>query len=96
MLLNVTPGTGKTPVLHCSIQVIAIRDDRFVEFEFVLGDPDLRVELVLEGSQFTEFCRAQRITRVEAAAEAHPGWERLQRRLGLFIPTAAPGAVLPS
>jgi phenol hydroxylase P0 protein len=75
------------------VHITATLAERFVEFEFALGDPDLAVELVLEGSQFVEFCRAQRISRIVAAAEARPGWERLQRGLGLLIPATASGAL---
>ncbi len=72
-----------------SAHVTATLADRFIEFEFVLGDPDLAVELVLTGDQFTEFCHAQRVTRMEVAPEARAGWERLRRRMELPFPAIA-------
>jgi phenol hydroxylase P0 protein len=91
MPLNVIPSIGETPGFHRSAHITATLAERFVEFEFVLGDPDLAVELVLEGSQFAEFCRVQGVSHIDAAPEARSGWERLQRHLGLLIPTTEPG-----
>lgn len=72
-----------------SAHVTATLADRFVEFEFVLGDPDLAVELVLTGDQFAEFCLAQHVTRMDVAPEARAGWERLRGRMQTPFPAIA-------
>lgn len=36
------------------------RDERWVEFEFSIGDPRIFVELVMPPEQFQSFCREQR------------------------------------
>ncbi len=72
-----------------SVHVTATLVNRFIEFEFVLGDPDLSVELVLEGAQFVEFCRAQRVAHLDVAPAARPAWERLRRHLDLPLPALA-------
>ncbi|PLP97658.1 phenol hydroxylase subunit [Cupriavidus pauculus] len=35
------------------------RDERWVEFEFSIGDPAIFVELVMPPAQFQSFCRDQ-------------------------------------
>jgi phenol hydroxylase P0 protein len=39
------------------VRVRQILDDRFVEFDFAIGDPSLYVELVLPKAAFETFCR---------------------------------------
>ena len=37
-------------------------DDRFVEFDFAIGEPSLYVELVLPKAAFEAFCQHNRVT----------------------------------
>ena len=37
-------------------------DDRFVEFDFAIGEPSLYVELVLPKKAFESFCRHNNVT----------------------------------
>ncbi|SDP38096.1 phenol hydroxylase P0 protein [Ralstonia sp. 25mfcol4.1] len=46
-----TPG-------QCYVRVVE-RDERWVEFEFSIGDPAIFVELVMPPEQFQSFCRDQ-------------------------------------
>lgn len=39
------------------VRVRKILDDKFVEFDFAIGDPSLYVELVLPKAAFETFCR---------------------------------------
>ncbi len=43
------------------VRVRQIIDDRFVEFDFAIGDPSLYVELVLPRGAFDAFCRHNRV-----------------------------------
>ncbi|ANG62852.1 phenol hydroxylase [Marinobacterium aestuarii] len=44
--------------------------DRFVEFDFAIGDPTLFVELVMPVTAFERFCRAQGAVAMTAAQTA--------------------------
>ncbi len=41
------------------VRVVERRADGFVEFRFSIGDPDLFVEMFLDGPAFAEFCATQ-------------------------------------
>jgi len=52
-------------------RVRRIVNEKFVEFDFAIGDPSLYVELVLSVSAFEDFCRdnnVQMMTEEQAAA----------------------------
>ena len=68
------PGLGER-----TVRVIGTRQDRFVEFEFSLGDHDLSVQLVLPYPEFVEFCAEQSATTLPLGASVAPAFERLQR-----------------
>lgn len=40
----------------CYVRLRAVRADRFVEFDFSIGDPDLSVDLILPKAAYEEFC----------------------------------------
>ena len=44
------------------VRVRDIIDDRFVEFDFAIGEPSLYVELVLPKKAFEAFCRHNKVT----------------------------------
>lgn len=48
------------------IRVRSQPEDRFVEFDFAIGDPNLFVELVLPRPAFDEFCRTNRVVAMTA------------------------------
>jgi phenol hydroxylase P0 protein len=51
------PDNAQTPQAY--VCVLGTRLDRFVEFEFSLGDGDLSVDLILPIVAFDEFCKAR-------------------------------------
>lgn len=64
------------------IRIMGRQLDRFIEFEFILNDEDLAVELVMPKSAFQEFCDYYDATilppRIETAPDAEP------RQAGLY------------
>ncbi|MBP2227913.1 hypothetical protein J2847_001195 [Azospirillum agricola] len=70
------------------VRVMAIRDGRFVEFAYALGDDDLSVELIMPFAAFDEFCRregAVMLGPAEAAGAPPPAGP------GLYRPPAGAG-----
>ncbi|KZC43276.1 MULTISPECIES: phenol hydroxylase subunit [Rhodanobacter] len=55
---------------------------RFVQFEFSLGDPDLTVELVMRPEQFREFCARHHSRFLSDPECAAVDAERLKWRYG--------------
>jgi len=53
------------------VRVRRVVDDKFIEFDFAIGDPSLYVELVLPRAAFDAFCRHNQVvmmTEEQAAA----------------------------
>lgn len=50
------------------VRVTEIRSDGFVAFDFAVGEPELYVEMILTQPAFDEFCRMNKVTRLEPAA----------------------------
>ncbi len=44
------------------VQIIKIRDDGFVEFNFAVGEAVMNVELLLPYKAFIEFCQNNRVS----------------------------------
>lgn len=66
----------------CFVRVTGTREERFVEFEFAIGDPDLAVELVMQFEQFREFCARHGATQLTAQECARLDYERMKWRYG--------------
>lgn len=65
MVLNDTSpadsGSPALPGLTCYVRQRGVIDDRFIEFDFAIGDPSLYVEMVLPVAAFEQFCRLNRV-----------------------------------
>ncbi|ABM95241.1 MAG: phenol hydroxylase subunit [Methylibium sp.] len=66
----------------CYVRVTGTLDERFVEFEFAIGDPELSVELVMQFEQFREFCATHEVTHLSAEEGARLDFERMKWRFG--------------
>lgn len=43
------------------VRVTGVRREKFVEFEFSIGDADLTIELILPKAAFAEFCADNKV-----------------------------------
>lgn len=50
------------------VRVTGERPDGFVEFDFAVGEPEIFVEMILPPAAFAEFCHANRVEHLDAAA----------------------------
>jgi phenol hydroxylase P0 protein len=66
----------------CYVRVSGTRNERFVEFEFAIGDPELAVELVMQFEQFAEFCSRHQVVHLSAEEGARLDFERMKWRFG--------------
>lgn len=64
------------------VKVKGTRLGRYVEFDFILNDDDLTIELILPIAAFEEFCRMQNATVLPAEAGTAEEIERLAWRAG--------------
>ncbi len=59
------PVTQDAPVFvdwhQRAVRVCKVRDDGFVSFDFIVGDPDIYVEMLLSPEAFVQFCKDQRL-----------------------------------
>ena len=70
--------TGQT----CYVRVTGTRNERYVEFEFAIGDPELAVELVMQFGQFADFCSCHQVVHLSAEEGARLDFERMKWRFG--------------
>lgn len=66
-----------------TVRVIGGIGQRFVQFEFSMGDPDLTVELVMRPEQFREFCDRHRSRFLSGPEGAAADAERMKWRYGI-------------
>lgn len=66
----------------CYVRVTGVRDARFVEFDFSIGDPTLYVELMLPFAAFEEFCASHKVITLTPEQAADVDFDRLKWRFG--------------
>ncbi len=64
------------------VRVTGTRGNRFVEFDFAIGDPRLYVELLLPFKEFQEFCMANDVVFMTPEQEAEVDRDRCKWRYG--------------
>ncbi len=63
------------------VRVTNVRRDRFVEFQFSWGGPDLSIDLVLPYPAFTEFCADNKAVTLPADTQAQQALDRLEKEV---------------
>jgi phenol hydroxylase P0 protein len=71
---------GASVAMRKFVRVIGVRLGRYVEFEFMVNDETLTVELILPLEAFDEFCRLQQATVLPPSAEAADKLQQLAWR----------------
>lgn len=55
------------------VRVNRVRESGIVEFLFAIGDPDLSIELIMDGAMFAEFCVQNQVIRLDDAVPGPAG-----------------------
>lgn len=66
----------------CFIHVTGTQRDKFIEFEFSLGDPELAVEMIMPVQAFEEFCAEHQVQHLSADEVCKLEYERMKWRFG--------------
>ena len=82
MQASSTASAAAMTGLPCYVRVTGTLDERFVAFEFAIGEPDMAVELVMQFEQFREFCDTHEVTHLTAGEGARLDFERMKWRYG--------------
>jgi len=65
-------GTAESrPDMQCYVRIRRVIEDKFIEFDFAIGDPSIYVELALPQAAFDAFCLSNKVemmTEEQAAA----------------------------
>jgi phenol hydroxylase P0 protein len=69
------------------VRVRRVVDDRFIEFDFAIGDPSLYVELVLPRAAFDAFCRHNQVVMMSEEQAAAVDADMEKWRYGEEKPT---------
>jgi phenol hydroxylase P0 protein len=64
------------------VRVTGTRMNRFVEFDFSIGDPNLFVELILPFDQFKKFCKQHQAQDLTDEQKAQVDLESMKWRYG--------------
>lgn len=64
------------------VRVTGVRNKRFVEFDFSIGDPTIFVELVLPFEQFDIFCKRHQAQELTPEQKAQVDLDSLKWRYG--------------
>lgn len=67
--ISTQAGTDAFDPTRKFVKVTRVNGRGFVEFEFAVGIPELCVELMLPGTAFEAFCRAQDAVMLDARGE---------------------------
>tara|TARA_R110001599_G_scaffold353880_1_gene601969 strand:- start:80505 stop:80777 length:273 start_codon:yes stop_codon:yes gene_type:complete len=65
------------------VRVTKVLHDKYVEFEFAIGDPTINVELVLPFEHFRKFCEDNDAQHITAEQEAAVDYDKLKWRFGV-------------
>ncbi|MBR0565610.1 phenol hydroxylase [Azoarcus sp. L1K30] len=81
------PGAGRRDRFDPSrkfVRVRTLRPDRFIEFDFAIGEPEIFVEMILHADAFDDFCAMNAVTFLtdKAASGGDAGHWRLSEASG--------------
>lgn len=65
------------------VRVTGVRDKKFVEFNFSIGDPTLFVELMMPFEHFRKFCKRNEAKELTTKQCAQVDYDQLKWRNGL-------------
>ena len=66
----------------CFIHITGTQRDKFIEFEFSVGDPELAVEMIMPVQAFEEFCAKHQVQHLTADEVCKLEYERMKWRFG--------------
>ncbi len=64
------------------VRITGIKDEKYVEFDFSIGHPELFVELLLPFDMFNTFCKKNQVTILPPGQDMQEEHERLLWRIG--------------
>lgn len=66
----------------CFIHVTGTQREKYIEFEFSIGDPELAVEMIMPLKAFEEFCTQYQVQHLSTDEVCKLEYERLKWRFG--------------
>ncbi|WP_338841411.1 phenol hydroxylase subunit [Acinetobacter lwoffii] len=66
----------------CFIHVTGTQRDKYIEFEFSIGDPELAVEMIMPVKAFEEFCAHHQVQHLSTDDFAKIEYDRMKWRFG--------------
>lgn len=74
---------NRRKVFRQYVHITGLRLNKFIEFDFAIGDPMLYVELILPIDQFQEFCSKNNVIFLNAEQVKAVDYDRQKWRYGL-------------
>ncbi|WP_166171636.1 phenol hydroxylase subunit [Acinetobacter sp. SA01] len=66
----------------CFIHITGTQRDKYIEFEFSIGDPELAVEMIMPVTAFEEFCNRHQVKYLTTDEVCKLEYERMKWRFG--------------
>ena len=64
------------------VRVTGVKDDKFIEFDFSIDDPEIFVELILPTDMFNTFCTKNNVEFLQAEGDTQAEYDRMSWRIG--------------
>jgi len=64
------------------VRITGVRDNRLIEFDFAIGEPEMYIELILPFPAFEEFCAHNKVCHMTAEESAQVDYDRMKWRYG--------------
>jgi phenol hydroxylase P0 protein len=69
-------------VNKCYVRITGIRNNKIIEFDFAIGEPEMYVELALPFEAYQEFCANNDVINMTAEEAAAVDYDRMKWRYG--------------
>lgn len=76
-------GESLDKLAQCYVRVTGVRNKKFIEFDFSIGDPTLFVELMLPFEHYRRFCERNETIELTPKQCAQVDYDQLKWRNGM-------------
>ena len=64
------------------VRITGVKNNRLIEFDFAIGEPEMYIELMLPFHAFVDFCAHNKVCHMTAEESAQVDYDRMKWRYG--------------
>jgi len=69
-------------VKKCFVRITGVRNNKIIEFDFAIGEPEMYVELALPFEAYQEFCANNNVINMSIEESAAVDYDKMKWRYG--------------